>query len=67
LGWRTNRRFELPSPLRNVRRFRDRDRRFGFFAPYEDYGYACDYSWGYWPGYYNGCVTPYQGGYGYGW
>jgi hypothetical protein len=51
---------------RHGEHFHDRGRgrhRFGVFAPYADYGYACDYSYpgAYWPGVYNGCVAPYQG------
>jgi hypothetical protein len=47
-------------------RFHDRDhehfRHRFLFTPYEDYGYACDYTyrWTYTPGYNNGCVVPYQ-------
>jgi hypothetical protein len=53
-------------PDRYGDRFHDRDhnhfRHRFLFAPYEDYGYACDYTypWTYTPGY-NGCVVPYQG------
>jgi hypothetical protein len=43
----------------------DRFRHFFLSAPYDDYGYACDYTYPrtYAPGYYNynGCVAPYQG------
>jgi hypothetical protein len=48
-------------------RFHDRDhdhfRHRFLFAPYEDYGYACDYSYPrtYWPGYNNNCLVPYEG------
>ena len=48
-------------------RFHDRDhdrfRHRFLFAPYEDYGYACDYGYPrtYWPGYNNNCVVPYEG------
>jgi hypothetical protein len=48
-------------------RFHDRDhdhfRHRFLFAPYEDYGYVCDYSYSrtYWPGYNNTCVVPYEG------
>lgn len=57
---------------RHGEHFHDRGRgrhRFGLFAPYADYGYACDYSYPgtYWPGYSNGCVAPYQGWSSYGW
>jgi hypothetical protein len=48
-------------------RFHDRDhdrfRHRFLFAPYENFGYACDYSYPrtYWPGYNNSCVAPYEG------
>ena len=48
-------------------RFHDRDhdhfRNRFLFAPYEDYGYLCDYSHPQtnWPGYNNSCVAPYEG------
>ena len=48
-------------------RFHDRDhdrfRHRFLFTPYEDFGYACDYSHPrtYWPGYNNNCVVPYEG------
>ena len=48
-------------------RFHDRDhdrfRHRFLFAPYENFGYACDYSYPqtYWPGYNNSCALPYEG------
>jgi hypothetical protein len=53
-------------------RFHDRDRfrrGFGFAAPYGDSDYGpCDYNYSWsWPGYYNGCVAPYEGWSSYGW
>jgi hypothetical protein len=41
----------------------DRFRHRFLFAPYENFGYACDYSYPRtdWPGYNNNCVVPYEG------
>ena len=46
-------------------RFHDRNhdhfRHRFLFAPSEEYGYACDYTYPWTYGYNNGCVVPYQG------